>query len=119
MKLFQFKEKTPPRGEYREDILAMLDAECRRRHEERRPLELGWMLAARFVVGIGSAAIAPVVIAYILSEFPADRVSGGFSLYMLAYVALLAFLTPVIKDVLLYVRELLIYFTDKLFGLIN
>lgn len=43
----------------------------------------------------------------------------GFSVYMLAYVALLAFLTPVIKDVLLYVRELLIYFTDKLFGLID
>lgn len=43
----------------------------------------------------------------------------GFSLYMLAYVALLAFLTPVIKDVLLYVRELLIYFTNKLYELIN
>ena len=51
MKLFQFKEKTPPRGEYREDILAMLDAECRRRHEERRPLELGWMLATDFYAG--------------------------------------------------------------------
>ena len=43
----------------------------------------------------------------------------GFSLYMLAYVALLAFLTPVIKDVLLYVRELLIYFTNKLYELID
>ena len=43
----------------------------------------------------------------------------GFSLYMLAYVALLAFLTPVIKDVLLYVRELLIYITNKLYGLID
>ncbi len=51
MKLFQFKEKTPPRGEYREDILAMLDAECSRRHEERRPLELTWMLAADFYAG--------------------------------------------------------------------
>jgi MFS family permease len=44
---------------------------------------LWFMLAARFVVGIGSAAIAPVVIAYIIGEFPADRASGGFSLYML------------------------------------
>ena len=44
---------------------------------------LWFMLAARFVVGIGSAAIAPVVIAYIINEFPKDRASGGFSLYML------------------------------------
>lgn len=51
MKLFQFKEKTPPRGEYREDILAMIEAECRRRHEERRPLELSWMLSADFYAG--------------------------------------------------------------------
>lgn len=38
---------------------------------------------------------------------------------MFAYVALIAFLTPVIKDVLLYVRDLLIYFTNKLYGLID
>ena len=44
---------------------------------------LWFMLAARFVVGIGSAAVAPVVIAYIISKFPKDRASGGFSLYML------------------------------------
>ena len=43
----------------------------------------------------------------------------GFSLYMAAYVALIAFLTPVIKDVLLYVKDLLIYLVDKLYGLIN
>ncbi len=41
------------------------------------------MLVARFVVGIGSAAIAPVVIAYIVGEFPPDKISRGFSLYML------------------------------------
>lgn len=51
MKLFNFKEKTPPRGEYREDILAMIEEECRRRHEERRPLELRWMLCADFYSG--------------------------------------------------------------------
>lgn len=51
MNLFKFKEKTKPRGEYKEDILAMLDAECRRRHDERRPLELRWMLAADFFAG--------------------------------------------------------------------
>ena len=51
MKLFKFKEKEPPRGEYKEDILAMIEEECRRRHEERRPLELKWMLAADFYSG--------------------------------------------------------------------
>ena len=51
MKIFNFKEKTPPRGEYREDILAMIEEECRRRHEERRPLELRWMLCSDFYSG--------------------------------------------------------------------
>lgn len=51
MKLFNFKEKTPPRGEYREDILAMIDEECHRRHEERRPLEMRWMLCSDFFSG--------------------------------------------------------------------
>ena len=41
------------------------------------------MLVARFVVGIGTAAIAPVVIAYILTEFPPSQIAKGFSLYML------------------------------------
>ena len=52
---------------------------------------LWFMLAARFVVGIGSAAIAPVVIAYIISEFPPDKTSGGFSLYMLISSAAVIF----------------------------
>lgn len=42
-----------------------------------------FMLAARFVVGIGTAAIAPAVISYILTEFPPQRIGKGFSLYML------------------------------------
>lgn len=42
-----------------------------------------FMLAARLVVGAGSAAIAPVVMAYILTEFPQDAIAKGFSLYML------------------------------------
>ncbi|MBQ9966078.1 MAG: MFS transporter, partial [Clostridia bacterium] len=44
---------------------------------------LVFMLAARFVVGIGSAAISPVILAYIVAEFPKEKMSGGFSLYML------------------------------------
>lgn len=41
------------------------------------------MLIARFVVGTGTAAIAPVVMAYILTEFPPQAMAKGFSLYML------------------------------------
>ena len=41
------------------------------------------MLAARFVVGIGTAAIGPVILAYIAAEFPQDRIAKGFALYML------------------------------------
>jgi len=52
---------------------------------------LPFMLAARFVVGIGSAAIAPVVISYIMSEFPKEKISGGFSLYMLISSAAVIF----------------------------
>ena len=44
---------------------------------------LTFMLAARFVVGIGTAAMAPVIMAYIVTQFPQDRVAKGFSLYML------------------------------------
>lgn len=42
-----------------------------------------FMMTARFIVGIGSAAITPVVLAYIVTEFPQNAVAKGFSLYML------------------------------------
>ena len=42
-----------------------------------------FMLAARFIVGIGTAAMGPVILAYIATEFPQDKVAKGFSLYML------------------------------------
>lgn len=41
------------------------------------------MLVARFIVGIGTAAIAPVVISYIVTEFPPAAMAKGFSVYML------------------------------------
>lgn len=44
---------------------------------------LALMLVARFVVGVGTAAIAPVVMSYIIAEFPPNAVAKGFSLYML------------------------------------
>ena len=50
-----------------------------------------FMLAARFIVGIGSAAITPVVLAYIVTEFPQNEVSKGFSLYMLISSASVVF----------------------------
>ena len=44
---------------------------------------LFFMIIARFIVGIGSAAIAPVVMSYIVTEFPRKKIAKGFSLYML------------------------------------
>ena len=44
---------------------------------------LAFMMAARFVVGIGTAAMGPVILAYIATEFPADKIAKGFSVYML------------------------------------
>lgn len=52
---------------------------------------LAFMLVARFIVGIGTAAVAPVVIAYIVSEFPQDKTSKGFALYMLISSAAVIF----------------------------
>ena len=44
---------------------------------------LVFMLIARFIVGIGTAAISPVILAYIATTFPQDKIAKGFSLYML------------------------------------
>ncbi len=44
---------------------------------------LVFMLIARFVVGIGTAAMGPVILAYIATEFPQEKIAKGFSLYML------------------------------------
>lgn len=44
---------------------------------------LPFMLVARFIVGIGTAAMAPVIMSYIVTEFPLDKTASGFSLYML------------------------------------
>lgn len=44
---------------------------------------LVFMLIARFIVGLGTAAITPTVLSYIVTEFPSHRIAAGFSLYML------------------------------------
>jgi len=40
------------------------------------------LLIFRFMVGIGAAGIAPVVMAYIMMEFPPEKMGQGFSIYM-------------------------------------
>ena len=42
-----------------------------------------FMMVARFAVGIGTAAMGPVILAYIATEFPQDKIAKGFALYML------------------------------------
>ena len=44
---------------------------------------LPFMLVARFIVGIGTAAMSPVIMAYIVTHFPQHKIAKGFSLYML------------------------------------
>ena len=44
---------------------------------------LGLIMVSRFIVGIGAAAMGPVILAYIATEFPQDKIAKGFSLYML------------------------------------
>lgn len=44
---------------------------------------LSFMLIARLTVGIGTAAIAPVVMSYIVTDFPPEKIAKGFSVYML------------------------------------
>ena len=50
-----------------------------------------FLLIARFVVGIGTAAIAPTVMSYIITEFPPQQIAKGFSLYMLISSAAVIF----------------------------
>lgn len=42
-----------------------------------------FMLIARFIVGIGTAAMTPVIMSYIVTYFPQNQIAKGFSLYML------------------------------------
>ena len=44
---------------------------------------LVFMMVARFIVGVGTAAMTPVIMAYIVTNFPPNQVAKGFSLYML------------------------------------
>ena len=43
---------------------------------------LAMLLVFRFMVGIGAAGVAPVVMAYIMTEFPPEKMGQGFTIYM-------------------------------------
>lgn len=58
------------------------------------------MLAARFTVGLGTAAVAPVILSFIVTDFPAERVAKGFSAYMLISSASVVF-GPTLGSVIL------------------
>ncbi len=40
------------------------------------------LLIFRFIVGIGAAGVAPVVMSYIMTKFPREKIGQGFSIYM-------------------------------------
>lgn len=46
------------------------------------PPNIPLLLVFRFMVGIGAAGIAPVVMAYIMMEFPPEKMGQGFTIYM-------------------------------------
>lgn len=46
------------------------------------PESIPMLLVFRFMVGIGAAGIAPVVMAYIMMEFPPEKMGQGFTIYM-------------------------------------
>lgn len=49
------------------------------------------LLLFRFILGSGASMIAPVVISYILTEFPQDKIGKGFSIYMFIASAMVIF----------------------------
>lgn len=49
------------------------------------------LLLFRFMVGIGAAGIAPVVMAYIMMEFPPEKMGQGFTIYMFIACGMVVF----------------------------
>ena len=46
------------------------------------PANIPMLLVFRFMVGIGAAGIAPSIMAYIMVEFPPEKIAFGFTLYL-------------------------------------
>lgn len=49
------------------------------------------LLLFRFLTGVGAAAVTPVVMAYIMTEFPQEKLGQGFTLYMLISCGMVIF----------------------------
>ena len=49
------------------------------------------ILVFRFLVGLGAAGIAPVVMAYIMTEFPQEKLGKGFAIYMFTSCGMVVF----------------------------
>lgn len=45
----------------------------------------------RFLTGVGASAIAPVVMAYIMTEFPQEKLGQGFTIYMVLSCGMVIF----------------------------
>ncbi len=46
------------------------------------PQNVNLLLVARFIAGFGAAGIPPVIMAYIMMEFPPEKIGKGFTIYM-------------------------------------
>lgn len=49
------------------------------------------LILFRFLAGVGASAIAPVVMAYIMTEFPQEKLGQGFMLYMVLSCGMVIF----------------------------
>ena len=49
------------------------------------------ILALRFLAGVGGSAVAPVVMSYIMSNFPQSQLGKGFTLYMVISCGMVIF----------------------------
>lgn len=49
------------------------------------------VIALRFISGVGASAIAPVVMAYIMTEFPQEKLGQGFTIYMVLSCGMVIF----------------------------
>jgi MFS family permease len=59
-----------------------------------------WLLFFRFFTGVGGSAIAPVVMAYIMTDFPKEKLGQGFMLYMVLSCGMVIF-GPAVGGILL------------------
>ena len=66
------------------------------------PQNVPLLLVFRFMVGIGAAGIAPVIMAYIMMEFPPEKMGLGFTIYMVLSCGMVIF-GPTVGGILMAV----------------